>query len=399
MWKTCCLLTLSLFIVMQATLTRADNPATDDPLKPWRSGVTIREVSPSKDRHTLHAYYVMNPESPDGSRVVYYSSSAANGHLGDVCIVDRKTGKETTVAKNIHTEDAHRGACQQWISNGKRVAFHEAREANWAVCAVDLDTLECRTLALDHQLAFGQPAGDILPIYGKHWNPGPYRDLEFLNVVTGETRVVVKNDDVRKQYGEWLLKQFGDKPVSIFFPVISPDQKRVFFKMACGSGGDNYMTSAASARQGLVVYDLVDKKFLFLREKWGHPAWFPDSNRIMEMGNLWLTSDEAGKVVRVPNLPYMSGCHPSVSPDGKLFVMDGFLGALENEPKQWGIMVCDMRGGAGNYQILHRFQNNRGAKSWRVNHPHPVFSADGRRIYYNVNEGEWTRLHVAEIGG
>jgi hypothetical protein len=31
-----------------------------------------------------------------------------------------------------------------------------------------------------------------------------------------------------------------------------------------------------------------------------------------------------------------------------------------------------------------------------VSHPHPVFSADGKRIYYNVSDGEFTRLHVAE---
>jgi hypothetical protein len=46
--------------------------------------------------------------------------------------------------------------------------------------------------------------------------------------------------------------------------------------------------------------------------------------------------------------------------------------------------------------VLHHFDNSRGARSWRKNHPHPIFSGDGRRIYFNVNEGEWTRLHVAE---
>ena len=55
----------------------------------------------------------------------------------------------------------------------------------------------------------------------------------------------------------------------------------------------------------------------------------------------------------------------------------------------------DLRG--KHHQLLHRFQNNRGAKSWRVNHPHPVFSADGKRIYFNVNAGDWTQLYVAEL--
>jgi hypothetical protein len=48
--------------------------------------------------------------------------------------------------------------------------------------------------------------------------------------------------------------------------------------------------------------------------------------------------------------------------------------------------------------LLDRFHNDGGAKSWRRNHPHPAFSADGRRIYYNVSEGSYTTLMVAEAG-
>ena len=31
-----------------------------------------------------------------------------------------------------------------------------------------------------------------------------------------------------------------------------------------------------------------------------------------------------------------------------------------------------------------------------VSHPHPAFSPDGKRLYFNVSDGKWTRLHVAE---
>ena len=76
-------------------------------------------------RHTMHSYYVCNPESPDGRRVLYYASSAANGYVGDLCTLERRTGRETVLARNVHVEDAHRAACQQWISGGRRVTFHE----------------------------------------------------------------------------------------------------------------------------------------------------------------------------------------------------------------------------------------------------------------------------------
>ena len=62
--------------------------------------------------------------------------------------------------------------------------------------------------------------------------------------------------------------------------------------------------------------------------------------------------------------------------------------------KEWGVVVADMCG--TNYVVIHHFDNSHGAKSWRVSHPHPVFSADGQRIYFNVSSGPWTQLYVAE---
>ena len=36
-----------------------------------------------------------------------------------------------------------------------------------------------------------------------------------------------------------------------------------------------------------------------------------------------------------------------------------------------------------NDEIIHRADNTHGARSWRISHPHPVFSPDGKRIYFN----------------
>jgi Tol biopolymer transport system component len=376
-----------------AAASKLDHP--DDRVAPWRKNVTIKLVGPARERHTSHAYYVCNPESPDGRRVVYFSSTAANAHTGEVVMLDRTTGEETVLATGVNAEDAHRGACQQWTLGGKAVAFHDVQNGRWSVSVVDVDTGKRRVVAEDHQLGFGRGDDEWLPVYGCHWNPGPYRDLELVHAVTGERKTVMKVSEVESRYADWVKKEFAGKQISIFFPVVSPDHQRVFFKIAAGNGGDIYMSKGASHRQGIVAYDMETQKITWMREKWGHPAWHPDSRQIIEVGNFLFDSID-GTSIRIPELPTLNGTHPSVSPDGKIYVTDGQTTLFGGGLGEWGILVGDLRG--KHHVLLHRFQNNRGAKSWRVSHPHPVFSADGKRVYFNVSAGDWTQLHVAELG-
>jgi hypothetical protein len=366
----------------------------DDPVAPWKSGVNISPVSKIAGRHTMHTYYLLNPESPDGSKVLFFASTDPAGHVGQICLLDRRSGMETVLADDIHTEDAHRVALQQWTANGKAVAYHEVVNNRWQVAVIDIETRAKTVVALDRQLGFGRADSHVMPLYGCHWNPGEHRDLELYDIATGQIRSVVKIGDVERVYGDWLTKEFVGKPTSIAFPTISPDHQRVFFKMSAGNGGDNYMSKDASHRQGVVFYDLARERLTFMREKWGHPAWHPDSFHWIEMGNL-IFDASGGPVSRIPNVPALRGQHLSVSPCGKLFVSDGLTETLGGPAGEWAVLVADLYG--QRYEILHKFAGNRGAMSWRVSHPHPVFSADSKRIYYNINAGEHTQLHVAEL--
>jgi hypothetical protein len=368
-----------------------ENPA----LAPWTRGVRIGPVVADPARHTIHAYYVANPESPDGKYVLYFSSTDLKGEFGDICILERATGSEIILAKNVQTEDAHRAACQQWVSGGKLVAFHEVVEGNkWRVVVVDVASGEKNVIAVDRQLGFGSPNGNLLPLYGCHWNPGEHRDLELWDAETGKIRKAVLVSDVLEKC-PGLLKTDAS-PASIFFPVLSPDLTRVMFKLAYGKGGDDFRSKTASAREGLVCYDLATGKFLRSYPKWGHPAWHPDSRRILQVGYQLFDTD-TGDVERKSGLPNLKGTHLTLSPDARLMAVDGALDVLGKAPQDWGIVVAD--GNAGEWRLIHEFNNLRGARSWRRSHPHPVFSADGRRIYYNVSDGPFTRLHVAQAGG
>ena len=377
-----------------SSLLAADTPA--DPVAPWKSNARIGPVSTAPGRHTIHSYYVANPESPDGKRVLFFSSNHPAGYVGEVRMMDRATGKETVLAEDVHTEDAHRVACQQWLSGGKRVAFHEVIDKKWRVVVVDVETLAKTVVAEDRQVGFGQPHGDLLPMYGCHWNPGKHRDLELWDARTNQIMTSATIAQVEAKYGDWLQKEFKGKLCSIFFPVLSPDLKRVFFKLAAGGGGDNFMAKIASQRQGIVCYDFAKSACIWQRGQWGHPAWMPDSRHIFEVGNIIMDTDAEGfKYTKLKDVPSPRGSHPSVRPDGKLMVTDGLSAPLGGKSGEWGIVVGNMDGGT--WTMIHSFDQTKGAKSWRRNDPHPVFSADGKRIYYNVSDGEFSRLFVAEV--
>lgn len=364
----------------------------EDVLGPWREGVEVRAVDGAADRHSIHTYFNTCPESPDGQWILFFTSVSRDAHHGELRIRHRLTGEERVLARDLHVEDAHRAACQQWIRGGKSVVFHTERDGEWIIAAVDLDSGVERLLARDRLVCWGPPAGDVVPIYGKHWSPGPHRDLELLDVATGEIRRVLTADSVRAQYPQWFAKNFGDREVSLFFPELSPDGSRVFFKMAA-AGENNPRTSGASERRGLFCYDLSARTFLIQRDQWGHPAWHPDSKRIVEVG--WkLLDSTTGSTETLPGLPPMGSGHPSASPDGTLLVTDLTMDRLGGKASHWGIVVADARGGG--HVLVHEFDHSGGALSWRRSHPHPVFNANGRRLYFNVGSGPWTRLHVAE---
>ncbi len=382
-----------LAVILLATVAgAAQPPLATDPLAPWRAGVRIHPLTEPADRHTIHSYFNTCPESPDGKSVIFFASSTRDGQHGAVCLRDRATGKETVLARDLEVEDAHRAACQQWVSQGRRVVYHGERTNRWFTAVVDLATGQERILAQDRLAGWGQPQSDLVPLYGLHWQPGTHRDLELVNIETGTIRTTATADALKQTYPDFLEKHFGDKPVSIFFPVLSPDLNRIFFKLAAPAGGDA-RSKQASTRLGMVCYSLHDQRFLRADTRWGHPAWHPDARTIVEAGNLLIDS-KSGATQHIPGLPNFGSGHPSTSPNGKLMVTDTLMDRVGGSAQEWGVVVADLRG--TNHVVIHHFDNSHGATSWRRSHPHPVFSADSQRIYFNVSSGPWTQLYVAE---
>lgn len=388
-------ITVALSATTQAqTLRHLESSNIQSPnLLAWRNA-EVRAVVPEDAAHSIHSYFTTNPESPDGRHVLYFHSETPNGESGDIRMIDRKNGSVRTLRTGISAEDAHRAACQQWVAGGQAVAYHDFRDGRWIVAVTNIATGQERILVRDRQIGFGTASSPWVPLYGPHWKQGLHRDLELVHVITGEIRKVLTMDTVLAKYGREVNRLVGEGDVSIFFPVLSPDANSVMFKVARGNGSENFRSSNASNRKGKFVFDITNRRFIRFYELWGHPAWMPNSRDILEKGSLvfFPETNDSIQVSEVPN------DHPSAAPNGSFFTSDSHTYYADSEgrrPEEWAVFVTEIE--TGEYLSIYRFLNNKGALSWRVPHPHPVFSADGRRIYFNVSKDGFTRLYVASL--
>ncbi len=348
----------------------------------------------NEESHAIHAYFNTCPESPDGNSILVYVSQTREGHEGKLVVIDRETGKSRVLVDGITCEDSHRQACQQWAAGGKKVAYHNLVGGAWGVYVVDAQGGTPRLMAPGRQIGFGFGTQNVVSLHGTHWSPGEHRNLELLDVNTGEIKTVLTSEQVRAHFGAWAQETFGETPVSVFFPVLSPDAGRVFFKLAQPKDA-TFQSKTASKRDGLIVFDIKHGKLLSRRDKWGHPTWHKDCRTIMTPMNVVFDSDTGQEHV-LTDFPEWPGSHPNYHPDGRLFTTDSYLRGEDIPPGWWSVVMCDPE--TGTFVRLHELrQLPDGSTSWRPAHPHPVFSHDGKRLYFNVAKDGWTRLHVAEV--
>lgn len=366
---------------------------TDDrDLDAWR-GARVLPVDDG-EHHSIHSYFNACPESPDGRWVLLFASTQPDGHVGQIVIVCRQSGERLIVADHVTVEDAHRQAYQQWCSGGRRIVYQDFHGQRWQIRSYEVASRQTRVLFEGCQLGWGQAAGDLVPIYGPHWAPGEHRNLLLLDVTTGRIHMPATITQICDQSPAWVRAAFDPAVASVFFPILSPNFRRVMFKLSQPAGGE-FRSRAASKRAGLMVMDLDSGQLIRAAEHWGHPAWHPDSQTIITTPNL-LIDLRTGTEERMASLPEWPGSHPSFHPGGRLILSDTYLRG-EGVPRGWwAIALGDPRTGRIHHvHELHELPG--GATSWRPPHPHPTFTPDGRRIYFNISAGRWTRLHVASI--
>lgn len=296
----------------------------------------------------------------------------------------------------LTVEDIRHCACHQWVSGGRRVVFHRIEGDEPCAVSLDIETGKEEILAEGMQVGWTQPQSDLVPLYPAHWSPRKGLELVIVDVLTGKKETVLTAEMVREAYPEYFEGEFGDARVSVFFPVLSPELNRVSFKMSTPAGG-HYRTPKASSRKGLFCYDLHKRRLLYMQSYYGHPCWWMTSSTLLwssaHPGELFFIDIERGSKKKVAeSLPPFPGSHLTSGADRRLLCLDTQLMNFGGGGA-WVVVVAEV--GTGAYTFVHRFEDSRGARSWRPAHPHSVFSLNGRRLYFNLNSHRYTRLYLA----
>ena len=344
----------------------------------------------------------MTPESPDGQSVLFYTSTMPDGQTaGFPWCATGAPARNAPWSRASTAKTRTASPVSSGSPTGRRIVFHDLRDGEVVVVTVDPSTLEQRVLARHRMVSFGQQFSDLVPIYGVHFQPDQYRDVELLNATTGEIRTLVMADAIRAAYPEQVAALYGQKPISTPFGTLSPNLNLIFVKLSAPDdsykplpqGQLKWPHGYQSDREGLVVFDIQHSKLLFFQRDWGHPAWFPDSQRILNYNNT-ITDAHTGKTVSIPNLPVFHGQHLTPSPDGKLFVTDTQLEAFGGKKGEWVLRYAtrQARTGRGSQSFREMRELPHGGRTIPIR---PSVRM-GNGFYYNVNAGPWTTLHVAE---
>ncbi len=350
----------------------------------------LRNVAPAP---SLHTYFDVTPESPDGRHVVWFAFDGKPLTQGTVTIGPRE-GDAPAVNVSHCAGSAHGGAQQGWLDE-EHIYFTADGELQIADlhgrivqrCSGAADTLHQGTRrALAPSVNWRKAGG----------RPPKEEACYRVDIDSGVVTELLDRD------GAWLLVReqmdVTDVPLesmSFKHSKWSPDGSQWFV-----------VFTNESARQGQP--GMPNIKVLLAADQYGgnphlvgsfghHPQWLPDGSGIYAFagkasGRLLRWDAAGGKPTVLADLPCEG--HPSVHPSGAWVVTDS-----HQQGEMDAIYLQRLKDGKG--ETLHEFASphvdwQKGHPPGRVCHAHPVWSPDGRRLYINTVVGEMPLLQVME---
>lgn len=362
-------------------------------------------LTPEDGVHRIHTYFTGSPSHPDGQRLLYTRLKNLRDPA-DICILDRRDGKETTLglARNVWF---HSGGRAWFVSHGQKVMYHSHQD--WIAQEAESPGNEIHTvdLASGSEVVFNgsivnysRNIGDWYIEIDANYNIDRQGDMGVYlrrNDGTDKRRLAsVENLLAAHPQGK-SLRESG-----VLFRLggaISPDESRVLLFLVARFG---------TFIRDYFVCDLNGDNLAFHGRLGGHVSWHPDSRHILGYatpeGCSWFShlrgdNQKYGgylgcydivtrELQLLSDLSIAGNCHVSASPDGlrvvidshdedrlDIWIFDYATGSLEKVFSEPHILYVKSAG-------TDRLSLPNGRKHYNT-HAHAVFSPDSRRVIFN----------------
>jgi Tol biopolymer transport system component len=347
------------------------------------SGRPVQQIS--GDSPAIHAYYDLCPESPDGRWVTYFE------FLGDVpgpgrVVVARPDGSESRTIAESPSGSAHNGALQQWAGDG-HVVFSPPGEGPATSAVASLGDEPPREVPGAVRMV--HPQGSLALA-----SPGrPAHAVWLIDLKRGKARTLLTVEDGLAVHPE---AEAIEKPEALIFmnSKWSPDGRR--FLTVFNNEGYRRRHPELRRVKSLLVGEADGSGLRYLKDFGHHPSWSPDGafvhsyDRSDEGGQDMVAQPLDGQEAQVV-LRGALGVHGTLSLDGRRLITDVYDWP---EAGRAAILRYDLTTGGYDVLVLMALPDTTHKAGC---HPHPVFSRDRKRVYFNSTDSGVPRLYAIEL--
>ena len=364
----------------------------------YEEGYAVKQIS-TGTAPSMHAYMDICPESPDATRIAYFEFEDKVSGWGRVVVAKRDGSEPRYVSERVRGGD-HDGTRQQWLDNDHLLYGIEDEE--WSII-VNLKDHSTRKVE--------GSIGMVSETNGKglthnNYPPSKYKgaarkpsEVMLMDLAKGNVQVLLNKEEMVAMHPRrQIIEHPKWKGMGVFkHPKWSPDGSKFFWV---------YMLEVKGTNKKLVKSALLADRdgndIRYISEIGQHAMWSTNDALLsyIRRDGFHLVKNPTGQDVMIhpingePEYPLIKnalGIHGSLNPDGDLFVTDIF-----DWPEKGAHAVLLYDVASGDYRELVRMRAEKDDQK-NTMHPHPVWSRDGKRIYFNGSDTGQRRLYCIDL--